>query len=120
MHLIDDEADRIAALAPNDRTSADIKTAIHCLTALNAINKDVHAEFREMRQEIRMLSSEKVNAIIAENTKSVKHLMAPTVATANIVNGSNDVQDQTVRKMHLAQTEPTTVRVTVEEFPKYE
>ena len=63
--ILNAEAERIEQLPEADRKPSDIKTAVSCLTALNAINKDTNTEVFEYRKQINLLPVDKVQAIVA-------------------------------------------------------
>lgn len=64
LSVINEEAQRITNLQPEDRTPQDINTCVKCLTALTSLHKDIREESRTIRQEIRMLPQPQVRQLM--------------------------------------------------------
>jgi len=62
--ILNDEADRVLALEPENRTPTDIKLANSCLASVVAINKDMRVEKETITQELKMVPKSSLQLIV--------------------------------------------------------
>jgi hypothetical protein len=64
LSILNDEAERIGTLDPEDRKPQDIKLAISCLSALTGLHKENRVEFNQLAIQIAPLPQARVQEII--------------------------------------------------------
>ena len=93
MQIINDEAERILKIPICGRSTTDIRTSIACLTALNSMNKDLHTEVREMRKEVRELSTTQIQTLALEEHMFNDNLPESDELVDQPINSTNDSND---------------------------